>query len=129
MTKVAKTSGAMMHLIRFKNRFERGRACQPISGKSQPIKIPRMSPMKILAVKEIFGIGISRQLTFHSSDQRFSACLHPGILVVASKLVCCNLFCAKRFSSNSTTDEYQQELGDGMLTNTLSFSAIPVNHS
>jgi hypothetical protein len=59
MTKVAKTSGAIMHLIRFKKRFDNGLASNPTDGISQPIKIPRMRPIKILAVKETFGIGIS----------------------------------------------------------------------
>jgi hypothetical protein len=68
-TSVAKISGAMMDLIRFKNRFDNGLASKPRGGTNHPIKIPRNSPIKILLVNEIFGIGIESNCTFHASNR------------------------------------------------------------
>src|SRR5258708_6664843 len=65
MTSVAKISGAMIDLIRLRNRIDNGRIAIPHSGRSAPSSTPAMRPMKIFVVRDSFGRAMRGKVYGH----------------------------------------------------------------
>ena len=62
MTSVAKISGAMIDLIRFRKSIDSGRNAMPHVGQSQPTSTPTARPMKIFCVSETFGSAMCSEV-------------------------------------------------------------------
>src|SRR5262245_24291874 len=70
ITRVEKIKGAIIDLIRLRNRIERGRSAIPHSGMILPSTMPRTRPIMIFQVRDIFG---NRKAILYCSSNAYVA--------------------------------------------------------